>query len=116
MQTKNKVFDDLAQLMSNAMGVAQGAKTEAETAMKGLVDRWLADRNFVTREEFDAVRAMAQKAREENEALKARIAALESARAARARVDNPLSLSRNLCADAQYSALQAPAALNHHML
>jgi BMFP domain-containing protein YqiC len=79
MQTKNKILDDLAHLMSNAMGVAQGARTEAETAMKGLVDRWLADRNFVTREEFDAVRAMAQKAREENEALKARIAALESA-------------------------------------
>jgi BMFP domain-containing protein YqiC len=79
MQTRNKLLDDLAQLMSNAMGVAQGAKNEAETAMKSLVDRWLADRNFVTREEFDAVRAMAQKAREENEALKARIAALESA-------------------------------------
>ena len=79
MQTKNKVFDDFAKLMSNAMGVAQGAKTEAETAMKGAIDRWLADRNFVTREEFDAVRAMAQKAREENDALKARIAALESA-------------------------------------
>jgi len=79
MQTKNKVLDDLAHLMSNAMGVAQGAKVEAETAMKGLIDRWLADRNFVTREEFDAVRAMAQKAREENEALKARMAALESA-------------------------------------
>jgi BMFP domain-containing protein YqiC len=78
MQTKNKVLDDLAQLMSNAMGVAQGAKVEAETAMRSLIDRWLADRNFVTREEFDAVRAMAQKAREENEALKARIAALES--------------------------------------
>ena len=80
MQTRNKVFDDLSQLMSNAMGVAQGAEVEAESAMKGLMDRWLADRNFVTREEFDAVRAMAQKAREENEALKARIAALEASR------------------------------------
>ena len=79
MQTRNKILDDLAHLMSNAMGVAQGAKVEAETAMRSRVDRWLADRNFVTREEFDAVRAMAQKAREENEALKARIAALESA-------------------------------------
>jgi BMFP domain-containing protein YqiC len=78
MQTRNKVFDDIAQLMTNAMGVAQGARTEAETAMKSLIDRWLADRDFVTREEFDAVRAMAQKAREENEALKARIAALEA--------------------------------------
>ncbi len=77
MQTRNKVLDDISQLMTNAMGVAQGARTEAETAMKGLMDRWLADRDFVTREEFDAVRAMAQKAREENEALAARLATLE---------------------------------------
>ncbi len=78
MQTRNKVMDDISQLMTNAMGVAQGAKDEAETAMSGMMDRWLAKRNLVTREEFDAVRAMAQKAREENEALKARIAALEA--------------------------------------
>ncbi len=77
MQTRNKVFDDISQLMTNAMGVAQGAREEAETAMKSMIDRWLADRDFVTREEFDAVRAMAQKAREENEALKARLDALE---------------------------------------
>jgi hypothetical protein len=79
MQTRNKFLDDMSQLMTNAMGVAQGARAEAETAMKGLVDRWMADRDFVTREEFDAVRAMAQKAREENEALAARLAALEEA-------------------------------------
>ena len=78
MQTRNKFFDDVSQMMTNAMGVAQGAKEEAETAMKGMMDRWLADRDFVTREEFDAVRAMAQKAREENEALKARLDALEA--------------------------------------
>ena len=77
MQTRNKVLDDISQLMTNAMGVAQGAKQEAETAMSSMIDRWLADRDFVTREEFDAVRAMSQKAREENEALKARIEALE---------------------------------------
>lgn len=82
MSTSNKVFEDVQQLFTNAMGVAQGAKTEAETAMKSWMDRWLADRDFVTREEFDAVRAMAQKAREENEALKARIAALEGGPAA----------------------------------
>ena len=79
MQTRNKIMEDISQLMTNAMGVAQGAKDEAETAMKSMMDRWLADRDFVTREEFDAVRAMAQKAREENEALKARIDALEAA-------------------------------------
>jgi BMFP domain-containing protein YqiC len=78
MQTRNKFFDDMSQLMTNAMGVAQGAKTEAETAMSSMVDRWMAGRDFVTREEFDAVRAMAQKAREENEALAARLAALEA--------------------------------------
>jgi BMFP domain-containing protein YqiC len=78
MQTKSKIFDDLSQLMTNAMGVAQGAKDEANTAMKSLMDRWLADRDFVTREEFDAVRAMAQKAREENASLLARIEALEA--------------------------------------
>lgn len=78
MQTRNKVFDDISQLFTNAMGVAQGAKDEAETAVKSMIDRWLADRDFVTREEFDAVRAMAQKAREENEALKARLDALEA--------------------------------------
>lgn len=77
MQTRNKIMDDFSQLMTNAMGVAQGAKDEAENAMKSLMDRWLADRDFVTREEFDAVRAMAQKAREENDALKARLDALE---------------------------------------
>ena len=77
MQTRNKVFDDLSQLMTNAMGVAQGAKDEAQTAMSGMVDRWLADRDFVAREEFEAVRTMAQKAREENAALLARIEALE---------------------------------------
>ena len=82
MQPPNKFFDDMSKLMTNAMGVAQGAKTEAETAMKGFVDRWLADRDFVTREEFDAVRGMAQKAREENAALEARLAALEAKRKA----------------------------------
>ena len=77
MQTRNKILDDISQLMTNAMGVAQGAKEEAETALQSMLDRWMADRNFVTREEFDAVKAMAQKARTENEALKARIEALE---------------------------------------
>lgn len=85
MQTRNKFLDDMSQLMTNAMGVAQGARTEAETAFKGLVDRWMADRNFVSREEFDAVQAMARKAREENEALATRIAALETALAAKAK-------------------------------
>jgi BMFP domain-containing protein YqiC len=77
MQSRNKILDDVSQLMTNAMGVAQGAREEAETAVKSIIDRWLADHDFVTREEFDAVQAMAQKAREENENLKARLDAAE---------------------------------------
>ncbi|MDP4063863.1 Ubiquinone biosynthesis accessory factor UbiK [Rhodobacteraceae bacterium IMCC1933] len=84
MQSKNKFMDDMSQIMTNAMGVAQGAKDEAENAMKSFMDRWLADRNFVTREEFDAVRAMAQKARAQNEDLSARLEALEAAAAKKA--------------------------------
>ncbi len=79
MQTRNKILDDLSRLMTNAMGVAQGAKEEAENAMKSLLERWLADHDFVTREEFEAVEAMARKAREENEVLKTRLDALEKA-------------------------------------
>ena len=116
MQTRNKIFDDFAQLMSNAMGVAQGAKIEAETAMKGMVDRWLADRNLVTREEFDAVRAMAQKAREENEALKARIAALEGRAKRRPRVERPVNAGRGIVRiAAQFLPLQAAPGSHHHI-
>ena len=78
MQQRGKIFDDISQLMTNAMGVAQGARDEANNAIAGMLDRWLADRDLVTREEFDAVRAMAQKAREENASLLARIEALEA--------------------------------------
>ncbi|MEM7522997.1 MAG: accessory factor UbiK family protein [Pseudomonadota bacterium] len=78
MQSRNRILDDLSQLMTNAAGVAQGVKDEAETAVRQRVERLLADMDLVTREEFEAVREMAVKAREENEALAARIAALEA--------------------------------------
>ncbi len=78
MQTRDKIFDDISQLMTNAAGMAQGVKTEADTAMKSWFERWLAESDLVTREEFDAVREMAVKAREENESLAARIAELET--------------------------------------
>ena len=80
MQSRSKILDDVSQLMTNALGVAQGAREEAETAIKSIIDRWLADHEFVTREEFDAVKAMAQKAREENDNLKARLDAIEKKR------------------------------------
>ena len=77
MQTRNKFFDDMAQLMTNAMGLAQGAREEAETAMKSLIDRWLATQDLVTREEFEAAKSMTQKVLKENENLAARVAELE---------------------------------------
>ncbi|MCY4288042.1 MAG: accessory factor UbiK family protein [Aestuariivita sp.] len=80
MQSRNKIFDDIAQLMSNAMGVAQGAREEFETAVHSMIDRWLADRDFVSRDEFESVRLMAQRAREENAALEARLAELEKSK------------------------------------
>lgn len=78
MQSRNRFLDDISQLMTNAAGVAQGVREEAETAVRQRMERWLADMDLVTREEFEAVREMAQKAREENEALKTRIEALEA--------------------------------------
>ena len=77
MTSQNKFFDDMSRMMTNAMGVAQGAKSEAENAFKSWIDRWLAERDFVTREEFEAVREMAIKARTENAELRARLDALE---------------------------------------
>jgi BMFP domain-containing protein YqiC len=85
MQTNNKFFDDMSKVMTSAMGVAQGAKEEAETTMKSWIDRWLVDRDFVTREEFDAVKAMAQKAREENISLSKRLEALEKKKSPKAK-------------------------------
>ena len=81
MQTRNKFLDDMSQLFTNALGVAQGARTEAETAMRGMIDRWLAERDLATREEIDALREMVLKSRAETEALAARVAALEAATA-----------------------------------
>ncbi|MEQ8176807.1 MAG: accessory factor UbiK family protein [Amphiplicatus sp.] len=78
MQTQSPFFDEVARLMSEAAGAADGVRREAETVMRGHLQRLIADMDFVSREEFEAVREMAQKAREENEALKARLSALES--------------------------------------
>jgi len=84
MQTRSPFFDDLSKLMTNAAGVAQGARTEAETAFRSWVERFMAESNLVTREEFDAVREMSIKAREENDRLSARIDELEAKLATKA--------------------------------
>jgi BMFP domain-containing protein YqiC len=76
-QTTNRFFDEIARLMNDAAGAAQGVKREVETVMRSQAERILRDLDLVKREEFEAVKDMARLAREENETLKARIAALE---------------------------------------
>ncbi len=78
MQTQNAIFDEIAKLMTEAAGAADGVRREAETVMRSRLQRLLADMEVVSREEFDAVKEMARIAREENDALKARIEALEN--------------------------------------
>lgn len=75
---QNKVFEDFTRLMSDATEMAQGVRREAETAMKSQLERLLATMDVVTREEFEAVKQMAAKARDENERLSARLAAVEA--------------------------------------
>jgi BMFP domain-containing protein YqiC len=78
VQTTNRFFDEVARLMNDAAGVAQGVRREAETLFRTQAERILRDLAVVHREEFEAVKDMARLAREENEALKARVAALEA--------------------------------------
>ncbi len=78
MQGGNKILDDFARMMTDAAGMAQGVKREAEGVFKSQFERMIRDMDLVTREEFEAVRDMAVKAREENDALLARLEALEA--------------------------------------
>ena len=77
-QTNNRFFDEVAKLMNDAAGVSTGVRREFDTVMRTQAERILRELDVVQREEFEAVKEMARLAREENEALKARIAALEA--------------------------------------
>ncbi len=76
--TQTRFFDEMAKLMTNAAGAAQGVRREIDTLIQAQMERVLNNMELVKREEFEAVKAMAQKAREENDALSARLAALEA--------------------------------------
>jgi BMFP domain-containing protein YqiC len=78
-QTTNRFFDEVARLMNDAAGVAQGVRREFETLFRTQAERFLRDLDLVKRDDFEAVKDMARLAREENEALKVRVAALEAA-------------------------------------
>jgi BMFP domain-containing protein YqiC len=79
MQTQSPIFDEIAKLMSEAAGAVDGVRREAETVIRGQLQRLLADMELVSREEFEAVKEMAAAARAENERLALRLAALERA-------------------------------------
>jgi BMFP domain-containing protein YqiC len=78
-QTTGRFFDELGKLITDAAGAADGVRKEIESVVRSQAERVLRDLDVVQREEFEAVKAMAQKAREENERLKERIAELEAA-------------------------------------
>jgi BMFP domain-containing protein YqiC len=77
-QTTKRFFDEMARLMNDAAGVAQGVRREFDTLFRSQAERILRDLDVVKREEFEAVKEMARLAREESEALKARVTALEA--------------------------------------
>jgi BMFP domain-containing protein YqiC len=77
-QTSNRMLDEFAKLMTDAAGAAQGVRREVEGVMRAQAERILAGMDIVSREEFEAVKAMAEKARTENERLAGVIAALEA--------------------------------------
>lgn len=77
MQTDNRLFDDLAKVANGALHTMSGMRDEIENRLRERVERWLGDMDMVPREEFDAIKAVAQKARAEQEALSARVDALE---------------------------------------
>ena len=79
VQTTNRFFDEVARLMNDAAGAAQGVRREFETLFRTQAERVLRELDIVRREDFEAVKDMARMAREENEALKTRVAALEAA-------------------------------------
>jgi BMFP domain-containing protein YqiC len=79
VQTTNRFFDEVARLMNDAAGTAQGVRREFETLFRNQAERILRELDVVRRDDFEAVKEMARIAREDNEALKARVAALEAA-------------------------------------
>jgi BMFP domain-containing protein YqiC len=84
MQSENRMFDDLVRVMNGAAGTLAGMTREAQAGFQERMREWIGGMDFVSRDEFEAVKAMAALAREENERLSARIAALEAAGAGNA--------------------------------
>lgn len=95
MQTRSRLLDDVARLANGAAGVASGLREEVEALVQQRLERVLADMELVRREEFEAVEAVAIKAREEQEILEKRVAALEKKLAARPRKAAPKTAAKS---------------------
>ncbi len=93
MQSENRVFDDIVKVLNGAAGTLAGVGREAGSGARERAREWLGGLDFVSREEFDAVKAMAAAARDENDALKARLDALEAKFSAQSTVDAPAGAS-----------------------
>ncbi len=107
MQTQSRFFDDIARVANGALSAAAGVRAEIEQLVRQQFDRFLADRNLVTREEFEAVEAMAAKAREEQEKLAARVAELEAALATKTPARKPAAAAAKPAATRRRSTATA---------
>ena len=106
MQTDNRLFDDLAKVANGALHTMSGVRDEIENRVRERVERWLNDMDMVPREEFDAMKAVAQTARSEQEKLEARIEALEQRIAA---LEKPRATARKKTVASQAKARKTPA-------
>ncbi|MCB2108736.1 MAG: accessory factor UbiK family protein [Rhodobacteraceae bacterium] len=95
MQNQNRIFDDMAKMAGGALSALTAFKQEMETMIRDRFDRFMSEANYVRREEFEAVKAMASAARAEQEKLAARVAALEGATAAKPRKASPRAKSKS---------------------
>ncbi len=106
-QTTSRFFDEVARLMNDAAGVAQGVRREVDTLFRTQAERWLRDLDLVKREEFEAVKDMARLAREENEALKTRLSAVEASAGSHASGEHEALKARITALEAQVQTLAA---------
>lgn len=109
MQTENRLFDDLARVASGAINTLGGLREEIELRVKERLERLANEMDLVSREEFDAVKAMAAKARAEQTALAARVAELEKALAAGAAAAPPAAAARKSAAPRKKQPARKPA-------
>jgi BMFP domain-containing protein YqiC len=111
MQTENRLFDDLARMANGAINTLSGVREEIESRLRERVERWLAEMDMVPREEFEAIKEVAQKARAEQEDLAAKVAALERKLAAMGAASQPARRTKKAAAEPAARAAAEPKAV-----